>query len=260
MNATQLSDKAQASLNKVISAFEAGDLSPITKVVKIRRHADDRCPSSAWSLGNQILAFIQADGELDCRGYRQWEEVKRNVKKGASAVYILAPLTYQVEDAKSDTGKRTIVKGFRTLPVFPLAATEGEPLPTFDYAPQELPPLFDVAQRLGVSVDYGPTDPTTGGWFNPNKQHIHLGQHDATTFFHELAHAAHSKLATLKGGQDVEQETIAEFTAAVLADLYGIAHTGNAWKYISSYANDPLTAIAKAMSVIEDVLALILES
>lgn len=260
MNAVQLSTKAEASLAKVIQRFEAGDLSPITKVIKIRRAAQDHRPSDKWSLGNQILAFIQADGELDCRGFRQWEEVKRNVVKGSHAVYILAPLTMQVDDVKAENGKRTIVKGFRHLPVFPLQMTEGEELPFIDYTPAQLPPLFDVAARLGVSTSYGVTDPTTGGWFSPTKQHIHLGAEDAAIFFHELAHAAHDKLDKLKGGQDVEQETVAEFTAAVLCDLYDIPHSGNAWRYISSYAKDPLTAIMGAMSIVERVLSLILDN
>jgi hypothetical protein len=255
----QLSDKAQASLNKVISAFERGDLSPVTSVIKIRRHKDDKTPSHAWSFGNQIMAFIQADGELDCRGFRQWEEVGRNVKKGASAVYILAPLTFNVDDAKSESGKKMIVKGFRTIPVFPLTMTEGDALPSFDYSPDELPPLYEVAQRLGIDVSYGATDARTGGWYSPKENHIHLGALDAPIFFHELAHAAHDKFEKLKGGQNSEQETIAEFTAAVLADLYGMSYTGNAWTYIQLYSVEPLSAIYKALAMVEKVLSLILD-
>lgn len=253
----KLSDKAQESLNKVIAAFESGDLSPVTQMVKIRRHPDDKMPAAHWSLANQIMAFIQAGGELDCRGFRQWEEVKRKVSKGARAVYILAPNTIKVTDKETGEEKR-IVNGFHTIPVFPLHQTEGEALPTFDYAPAEMPPLMDAAQRLGVRVEYGPTPADTGGWYTPKQQAIYLGAHDAPTFFHELAHAAHDKIDGVKGGQDSEQETVAEFTAAVLAELYGTSYTGNAWRYIQHYAPDPLTAIYKALSTVEKVLALIL--
>ena len=63
-----------------------------------------------------------------------------------------------------------------------------------------------------------------------------------------LAHAAHAKLeGKLQGGQDAGQETVAEFTAAVLMHLYGLGdRTGNCWKYIQYYASDPLQAIVKA--------------
>lgn len=256
----QLSEKAQASLNKVIAAFQSGDLSPVTKLIKIRRHADDTMPAHAWSLGNQIIAYVQSGGVLDCRGFKQWQAAGRQVKKGGRAVFILSPLTMKIEDKATGEEKR-IVKGFQAIPVFPVTQTEGDALPTFDYAPAEMPPLLDVAQRLGVSVDYGVIEAGAGGWFNPTKLHIHLGSQDATVFFHELAHAAHNAVAAMSTkptkAEVVEEETIAEFTAAVLADLYGYNHTGNAWQYIAHYAGDPLSAIYKAMSMIEKVLAVI---
>lgn len=254
----RLSDKALESLNNVIAAFQSGDLSLVTQLVRIRRAAADKLPAAEWSLANQIMAFVQADGELDCRGFRQWEQVRRRVKKGARAVYILAPNTITITDKESGEEKR-IISGFHAIPVFPLHATEGEPLPAFDYAPAEMPPLFDVAKRLGVSIAFGPTGAGEAGWYSPTHQHIRLGVHDAPVFFHELAHAAHDKLETLKRGQDAEQETVAELTAAVLSELYGIPYTGNAWRYIQSYAHDPLTAIYKAMATVEKVLALILD-
>lgn len=254
----KLTDKAQASLNKVIDAFASGDLSPITSVIKIRRAANDTMPAHNWSLANQIMAYIQSGGELDCRGFRQWESAGRKVNKGSRAVFILAPNTLKIEDKDSGEEMR-VVTGFHSLPVFPLSMTDGEPLPTFDYAPAQLPPLMDVAARLNVTVDYGQTEAGIGGWYAPGSKHIRLGVHNATTFFHELAHAAHDALEGVKGGQHAEQETIAEFTAAVLGELYGYPSTGNAWNYISHYAAEPLTAIYKAMATIEKVLALILD-
>lgn len=258
MSVAQFSEKAQASLKKVIAQFQSGDLSPVTDIVKIRRHADDTVPAHDWSLANQVLAFIQAGGELDCRGFRQWQLVERKVRKGARAVYILGPVTRKVEDESSDE-PRTIVLGFRSIPVFPLHATEGKPLPQFDYAPATLPPLYEVAERLGVSVSYGPIESAVGGWYAPGSKHIHLGAHNVSLFFHELAHAAHDTVESLQGGQDAEQETVAELTAAVLADLYGYDHTGDAWRYIQHYATEPLTAIYKALSAVDRVLAVILD-
>lgn len=258
MSVAQFSAKAQASLKKVVAQFQRGDLSPVTDIVKIRRHAKDTMPAREWSLANQVMAFIQTGGELDCRGFKQWQSVERKVRKGAQAVYILGPLTKKIEEEENGEEK-IIVFGFRSIPVFPLSATEGKPLPQFDYAPAELPPLYEVAERLGVTVSYGPVEESAGGWYNPGRKHIHLGAHHTPLFFHELAHAAHDSIESLKGGQDAEQETVAELTAAVLADLYGCDHTGDAWRYIQGYAQDPLTAIYKALSSVEKVLGVILE-
>ena len=78
----QLSTKAQASINKVIERFKSGDLSPISSVVRIK--LDPSAPAKNWSLSNKILAFTQAE-ELDCRGFRQWQNIGRQIKKGSSA-------------------------------------------------------------------------------------------------------------------------------------------------------------------------------
>src|SRR5262245_42884984 len=47
-------------------------------------------PSSRWTPTNQLLASIQGHA-YDPRGFRQWQEVGRRVKKGARAGYILGP-------------------------------------------------------------------------------------------------------------------------------------------------------------------------
>jgi hypothetical protein len=46
----------------------------------------------------------------------------------------------------------------------------------------------------------------------------------------------------------------------VLSDFYGYGdNSGNAWKYISHYAKDPLVAITKALGTVEKVLAVLLK-
>jgi len=253
----KLSDKAQAALDKVVEQFQKGDLSPIVKIARIQRQGDP-IPSERWSLCNRILAYVQT-GSLDCRGYRQWQKAGRHVRKGERAAYILAPCLIPVEDVK--TGEVVpVLKGFRPIAVFADDQTEGEDLPAMDYSPRELPPLADVAQRLGIDVTYQPLPSDRLGRCKVNGSRIDLGSHDPQIFFHELAHAAHARVeGRLRGGQDPRQETVAEFTAAVLMHLYGLDdRTGNCWRYIQDYAQDPLLAIVKALSTAEKVLALLL--
>ena len=254
----KLSDKAQAALDQVVEQFQSGDLSPIVEIARIQRQGEP-IPSEAWTLSNRVLALIQT-GSMDCRGYRQWQKVNRHVRNGERAAYILAPLLVQVEDR--DTGeKRQILRGFRSVAVFADHQTEGEDLPDVDYAPAEMLPLEDVAHKLGVDVRYMPLPEDRLGACSVDGERIKLGSHDPVVFFHELAHAAHAKLeGKLQGGQDAGQETVAEFTAAVLMHLYGLGdRTGNCWKYIQYYASDPLQAIVKALGTVEKVLTLLLQ-
>ena len=90
---------------------------------------------------------------------------------------------------------------------------------------------------------------------------IDLATHDQSIFFHELAHAVHTQIDGPKKtrGQDPDREAIADFTACVLMHLYGLGdRTGNTWSYIQSYHKNPLTAITRALSKVEQILALIL--
>jgi len=248
----QLSDKAQEALNQVVARFQSGDLSAVVEVVRLRRQAAD-APSQSWSLSNQVLAYIQTHS-LDCRGYRQWEQVGRQVRKGARAAWILAPITILIEN--EDGEKVSVVRGFKSVPVFAVHDTDGKPLPQVDYTPPILPPLSDVARKLGVTVAWQPTPADRLGDCDLTGQRIRVGTHDAQVFFHELAHAAHARLnGHLRGGQHADQETIAEFTACVLMQLYGLGdRSGNAWRYIRSYNSDPIRAIAEALTTVEKVL------
>lgn len=247
-----LSPNAKRSLDRVVEKFKTGDISPITRVARIR--LDPSAPAHKWSLSNKVLAIVRA-GELDCRGYRQWQTLGRQVKKGSQAVYIVRPHTVIHEkDKDGETIKDIACIGFSTVPVFAASNTEGEnALPM--YQPQEFPPLMDIAKKFGIDVEYVPVTGERLGDSNIEGSRIRLGSQDPSIFFHELTHAIHARITGgLKGGQHTDQETVAEFSAAVLMDFYGLGdHSGNAWKYISLYADDPLVAITRAMGTVEQV-------
>lgn len=253
----KLSKRAQESINKVLQQFKNGDLSPITKVARIK--LDENTPACKWSLSNRVLAFAQS-GELDCRGFKQWEQAGRKVKKGESAVYILRPVMVKTALNETEEENEYTCIGFLTLPVFAVSSTEGEGgVSTYD--PVEFPPLYDVAQKLGVQIDYLLISENKLGDCLADGSKIRLGSHDVSVFFHELAHAIHARIdGKLKRGQHTNQETIAEFTSAVLMDLYGFSdNTGNAWNYIKQYSDDPLLAVTKAIGTVERVLNVLIE-
>lgn len=63
---------------------------------------------------------------------------------------------------------------------------------------------------------------------------------------------------TIQGGfgQHVDQEVAAELTACALMHLHGPGdRTGNSWRYLQSYSEDPLHAIANALDTLQKVLA-----
>jgi len=253
----RLSPKAKAALQKVVDKFESGDLSAIVSITKTQLPPD--APAIKWSFSNRVMAYAQTSS-VDCRGYRQWQTAGRQVRKGSHAAYILGPVI--IKKQTDDGGEEERLVGFRCIPVFAYQDTESENGEALDYIPKELPPLMDVARHLGVDVTYAPTRLGALGNCTPDGAAITLGSEDPSVFFHELGHAAHARIeGSLKGGQDEQQETAADFVATVLMHFYGLGdRTGNCWQYISMYAKEPIVAITKALSTVEKVLALLLNA
>jgi hypothetical protein len=203
-------------------------------------------------------------GTDDARGYKQWQAAGRQVVKGARSFAILAPRTVKrTELVDGAEVERVVTVGFLGVPVFRVEDTEGAPLETPDYAPAELPPLFEVAERLGVTVRWLPFADRYYGYYTPGRHEIILCSTDAATFWHELAHAAHEKVkGSLRGGQDRRQEVVAETVAAVLARMYDFELGELAWsrRYVEGYATgrDAGRAVLSVLAEVEAVLDLIL--
>ena len=263
---SRLPDKAQTQLDALLEAFRTGEVETAIAKTMIPRHPDDVRPCDAWSLSNRLMCWVS--GTADARGYRQWQEVGRHVTKGSKAVYILAPNTRSVTetDDAGEESKRTIVTGFRAVPVFRFEDTDGDDIPMFDYDPPEPPALVDVAERLEVPVQYvGRPDATAYGSYRIDRDSITLFTHDRQTFWHELAHAAHRRVlaqrgSALQGGQQATQEAVAELSAAVLSRMYGAPNDGYSYNYLKGYSGDgdAHRLALKVVADVEKVLALIL--
>ncbi|MCX5758752.1 MAG: M48 family peptidase, partial [Candidatus Hydrogenedentes bacterium] len=122
---------AQEGGQRIVEAFQHPDTLP-QALAPIFIHRKDDVPCRKWSWHNQLIAALC--GTTDARGFRQWDEVKRKVKKGSKAVWILAPCAKTIKDknVKGEEVVRRVLFGFRGIPVFAVEDTEGEPLPASD--------------------------------------------------------------------------------------------------------------------------------
>ena len=80
-----------------------------------------------YSFNNQILIMLQRPDATLVKGYRAWQANGRYVRKGETAIKILAPITRKATEDDSET---STVVGYRTASVFALQQTAGDPLPT----------------------------------------------------------------------------------------------------------------------------------
>lgn len=256
------SAKANEVLNGILNQFKTGN---VPDLVSIAMFPTPDSPSQRWSLLNRMAML--SGGTTDARTFKQWLAVDRKVKKGAKAIHILAPKTFKVEKETDDGDKeeRTVLCGFRVLPVFKVEDTEGEPLPGVEIDEQELP-LIERAREWGLDVIAVPGNEFYRGYFSPHEKRIALATPNEKTFFHELAHAAHEKVVgSLEGGQNPLQEIVAELAAAALCRMVGKSAddtTGNSYRYIERYAAemkmDAHKACCKVLKDTEQVLNIVL--
>jgi len=244
------SEKAHAALKKLEELWKdperlTGTLSAILLVSPTGR------PIDRWSIRNRILCAIE--GTNDARTFNQWKEADRSVKKGKKAVYILAPITVKDEDE----AEKVRLIGFRCVPVFRLEDTEGEPVETMNTPPP--PPLADVAEAWNLPINYAPHDGKYYGFYNKTRPSITLMVENPSVYFHELMHAADDLLHGIHGGQDADQEAIAEIGSAVLARLYDQPTDKHAYDYVNLYT-DPIKAMNRLLPRIETCLTAILET
>lgn len=249
--------KVQQVLDKILEAFRTNK---IPKAIAITQFPLFEVPMNKWSFLNRLICYIQ--GSEDFRGFRQWQEVYRFVKKGEKATFILVPLMKK-EEKEDETAK---LYGFKGSPVFSVGQTDGKEL---DYQQLILPelPLLEKARSWGLKVIPIGGNKEMYGYFSQSRNEIGLATNEERVLFHELSHYSHSQVIKgLKGGQDPWQEIVAELSALALCHLVGKtadSQLGNSYEYIEYYAGKlgitPETASLKVLNEVNLVLQFILK-
>lgn len=242
-------------LDSIVEEFKNGTVAEKIAIVK---NPVFNIPANSWSLMNQLIMIVH--GTSDARGFKQWKEAKRHVKKGSKAFQILVPCF------KKQEGEEKELSYFTTGNVFRVEDTEGEELDYVKLLPTNLP-FIERATEWGVTVIAVSGDFRGYGYFKPMSNVIGLATQEEQVFLHELMHVSDEKcVGKLKNGQDPIQEIVAELGAHTLCRMVGknpTNMTGNTYSYIDGYAKElNLTvhsACLKVISRVEKALNLILK-
>jgi hypothetical protein len=95
----KLEGRAHEAALKIIEALETDNLP--AALAQVLAHPDTPCRK--WSYGNRLMCILF--GTSDARGYRQWQEIGRQVKKGAKSFPILVPMTRTITDRDKESGE-----------------------------------------------------------------------------------------------------------------------------------------------------------
>jgi len=202
-----------------------------------------------YSLNNSVLIYTQKPNARFVRGYRAWQNLGRQVKKGEKAIKIFAPLIKKQENSKGK--QETCLKGFRIISVFDLSQTEGDDsqLPTMikglesdiDYSTI----LDQILEKIDVTVDFKDMNYAEHGFYAIKEKAITINSrnspvHTLKTLFHELAH--HYHLDSLKGRRDKftyeQEEFVAESSAYLVCATLGIDTGDYSIPYIKNWLDD----------------------
>lgn len=211
----------------------------------------------SYSLNNYLLAIMQYPRTSVLAGYRKWQELGRQVKRGEKGIKILSPRKFKTEDKE---GKEEEILYFRPVSVFDIKQTgvvrdfstpwDGRHYRIMDEVDQYLPVgtcqnahnsgdlRFDYLERnspvpVHVVKKFQFSDGKTDNkniWITerPEPQKI-------AAYFHELGHIFldHFKTELSREVQEVEAEAV----SYICCSYYGIDNP-DAAKYIMNWKGD----------------------
>ena len=215
-----------------------------------------------YSAGNCILINLQCPYASQVASYTDWTKMKRQVKKGAKAIKILAPHTYKDTDKE---GKEHVYTGFHVASVFDVSQTynpDGEALPAItralDYSVHNYNILLDTLISIApVPVDFENISSGANGYFSCDEGCIVIKQglpemQTLKTLLHEMSHAyLHSKGADEEMADRHTREVQAESIAYVVSNYLGMDVSEYSFGYIAGWSGDKkLSQLRASLEVI----------
>lgn len=237
-----------------------------------KRWVRTRAMFHAYSAGNCMLLAAQCHQRgivpTHIAGFRTWLKLGRAVRKGETALRILAPITVKDRDqqAGEDTDQRRVF--FKTAFVFDVSQTDilpgGEPACleppheplTGDSHAHLLAPMTDFAASLGFAVSFEAIPGSTGGWCDTTAKRIVIdadarANAQLRTLIHECAHAlgidyqSHSR---------EQAEVMVETVTVLAASTVGLAVDPESVPYVAGWGEDgALAAVTEFAETIDHV-------
>jgi hypothetical protein len=222
------------------------------------RYLDFQGRFRRYSAGNVLLILAQRPEATRVAGFRSWHAHDRTVRKGEHAIWILAPMVHSGSGEDPETVPR--VRGFKWVPVFDVAQTDGAELPSVcrplsgDHGAADFERLVGIARSIGFQVeDHHFAGPTNGDCCHRRRRiRVEVTRSPSQrlkTLAHELAHAIlHESVDDLSLA-----ELEAESTAYVVCAQLGLDTAGYSFGYVATWAGGGGAAIAAIKASCEGI-------
>lgn len=215
-----------------------------------------------YSANNTLLIGLQRPDATRVAGFRAWQSLGRQVRKGEKGIVILAPMVkrFNKEEAATEgtdgNSEGRAVVGFRPAYVFALEQTDGAELPPSpchrlqgDAPSEQLAELEAVATSRGFYVEWVAGSAMAGdsinGDTNFTKRRIRVRADLASaqqlkTLAHELGHMLlHESCEITRQRAELEAESV----AWIICDQLGIDSSEYTFGYVATWLNGTEKAI-----------------
>ena len=218
----------------------------------------------SYSFNNSILIYVQKPNATMVAGFKTWQSLERQVKKGERGIRIFAPRPYKVirdvEAVDPGTGEvlldpngkpimekeeRSYVR-FIPVKVFDVSQTEGKALPTLTEELQGEAQNYEalmaaIKEAAQVPIRFDTWADSKKGYYNLTNQEIVIKsgmseRQTVKTAIHETAHSIlHTDKEHLKDSATMEVE--AESVAFVVCQHFGLDTSDYSFGYLAGWSS-----------------------
>jgi hypothetical protein len=178
----------------------------------------------------------------------KWENLGRNIKKGAHAYSILAPCFKWITVKDKVTGieeKKQVIAFFKVVKTYDLSMTEGTDfvVPTFRKVQGEIKDYFETMKANSpCPIEFETMKPSCGGYADPERVVLNELKDEKSQFLtlvHELAHKVlgHCDIDGMAKLQRQQKEVEAELSIVMALARAEIESTGSA-EYIENWMSE----------------------
>lgn len=255
-------DLKNKNMKEIVQSLEDG----LTDLFQSNRYAEflkTMTNFHDYSLYNTILIMMQCPEASLVAGYKKWQTMGRQVKRGEKAITILCPCPHKVkkkvldkdgnpvlDENGKETEKEFSIPYFRPGSVFDVSQTDGEPIETLN--PKVLTDTVDgydvLIQKLisisPVPVTFEEIEGSAKGYFSPSLKEIVVKKdmpnlQTLKTLVHESAHARlHNLEAMEEHAKDREtKEVEAESVAYCVLTAFGFDTSEYSFPYIAGWSS-----------------------
>ena len=273
---------AGKDMNSILKSLETG-VENIFTGEKYAQYLQTMSKFHRYSFNNTLLIAMQRPDATLVTGYRNWQSMGRQVKKGEKGITILAPAPIKRKREQeildqnhmplldADGNPRTeevevVIPRFKPTTVFDISQTDGEPIETL--APEELTEAvadYDLFMEAITAVSPVPIrfDEIAGeakGYYHSGDKEIVIqkGMSESQTIktaIHETGHARlHDKDIMEKQGIEKDRltkEVEAESVAYCVCSAFGVDTSEYSFPYIAGWSsNRDMKELKASMDII----------